>query len=156
MGRIPHLDAIRGVAVLMVLVWHYFCGNINAETHSTLAYLNRAFGLMWSGVDLFFVLSGFLITGILMDNASSPNYFKVFYIRRVCRIFPLYFLTILLFVLFGWFLTGPGFRWLFAEPLPLWSYLTFTQNFVMGFQVERAYWLGLTWSIAVEEHFYLI
>ncbi|HYS52475.1 MAG TPA: acyltransferase [Thermoanaerobaculia bacterium] len=151
--RVPELDGIRGMAILLVLIWHYV-----VVQQTTLGFFNRVFLLSWSGVDLFFVLSGFLIGGILMDHRLATNYFQVFYVRRICRILPLYFLWIFLFVVVGAVapLRTEALRWLFAQPLPLWSYATFTQNIVMarvgGF---GANWLGVTWSLAVEEQFYL-
>jgi peptidoglycan/LPS O-acetylase OafA/YrhL len=114
-----------------------------------------------SGVDLFFVLSGFLLGGILLDKAEAPNYFKAFYARRFCRILPLYFLCLLVFLILlpvtlGW-LSGDSFGMLLGDPLPLWSYVTFTHNFAMA-QLGGwgTLWLAHTWSLAVEEQFYLI
>jgi peptidoglycan/LPS O-acetylase OafA/YrhL len=106
-----------------------------------------------SGVDLFFVLSGFLIGSILLDNREAANQFKVFYLRRFCRILPIYFVWIALFFVLGKLLLND---WLFASRYPAWSYPTFTQNFFMsnigGF---GAGWLAVTWSLAIEEQFYL-
>jgi peptidoglycan/LPS O-acetylase OafA/YrhL len=78
--RIPELDGIRGIAILSVLIWHYFpcLVQVHPQPRSLLAYSLKAVSFTWSGVDLFFVLSGFLIGGILMDNKESLNYFKVF------------------------------------------------------------------------------
>ena len=158
MKRITQLDGVRGLAILLVLVWHYFVCQITAGPESKIFWFWSAASLTWSGVDLFFVLSGFLIAGILLDHHNTSNFFRIFYLRRACRIFPLYFL------LFGLFLCLaatpisklPSFRWLFHDPLPLWSYATFTQNFFMGRLGEfGANWLGVTWSLAVEEQFYL-
>ncbi len=123
------------------------------------SYLIRTLSLTWSGVDLFFVLSGFLIVGILLDHRGATNYFQVFYFRRVCRIFPLYFLILLVFVcLTATELSGdPRFEWLFAHPFPIWSYATFTQNIPMAFRGDYGpNWLGMTWSLAFEEQFYLL
>ncbi|MFL5804308.1 MAG: acyltransferase family protein [Roseiflexaceae bacterium] len=160
-GRIPELDGIRGIAILLVLIWHYGVRQIKVESHPLISYAINALGLTWSGVDLFFVLSGFLIGGVLLDNKYASNYFKVFYIRRICRIFPLYFLWLSIFV---WIVyQAPDlakeypFRWLFGDPMPLLSYATYTQNIVMaqkGFFGSN--WLGITWSLALEEQFYLI
>lgn len=162
LAKVPHvaeIDGIRGVAILMVLLWHY--GNtVQAVPGSALAYGLRSLALMWSGVDLFFVLSGFLIGGILMDQRSARSYFRTFYVRRACRIFPLYFLCLGLFVLALYFVpvTNDGrWKWLLDQPMPLWSYVTFTQNIMMSLaNVHGANFLGVTWSLAVEEQFYLL
>jgi peptidoglycan/LPS O-acetylase OafA/YrhL len=99
MKRISQLDGVRGIAILLVLVWHFFAAQIVvAEPAGILSYCKQALSLTWSGVDLFFVLSGFLIAGILLDHHNTSNYFRVFYLRRVCRIFPLYFLLLALFL----------------------------------------------------------
>jgi peptidoglycan/LPS O-acetylase OafA/YrhL len=154
-GRIPELDGIRGLAILLVLIWHYLVCEVGAVPP-----LFRLLNQTWSGVDLFFVLSGFLIGGILLDHRGASNYFRVFYGRRVCRILPIYFAWLLLFVI----LRGPSMRfglgtaweWLFAKPLPLWSYATFTQNFLQSrYATWGPNWLAVTWSLAIEEQFYL-
>ncbi|HZB83947.1 MAG TPA: acyltransferase [Rubrobacteraceae bacterium] len=140
--RYPELDGLRGIAILMVVAYHY----------DLAPFL--------SGVDLFFVLSGFLLGGILLDKQEAPNYFKAFYARRFCRILPLYFVCLLVFLILlpltlGW-LFGDPFEMLLGDPLPLWSYFTFTHNFAMA-QLGGwgTLWLGHTWSLAVEEQFYL-
>ncbi len=158
MKRITQLDGVRGIAILLVIVWHYFSCQIVAEPESTLAYCNLALSLTWSGVDLFFVLSGFLIAGILLDHRKTSNFFRVFYLRRVCRIFPLYFFILGLFVCLTAtpLFISPSFQWLFHDPLSIWSYATFTQNLFMGARGDFGpNWLGMTWSLAVEEQFYL-
>jgi peptidoglycan/LPS O-acetylase OafA/YrhL len=158
--RIPELDGIRGIAILLVVIWHYFVSASTAPTETPLAYVLTAAQLTWSGVDLFFVLSGFLIGGILLDNKNASNYFKVFYIRRITRILPLYFLWLLLFLIAPAIVTGfvpeQTSTWLFGNPLPFWSYATFTQNIVMILKQNMGpHWLTITWSLAVEEQFYL-
>ena len=158
MKRITQLDGVRGIAILLVIVWHYFACQIIAEPKSIISYCRLALSLTWSGVDLFFVLSGFLIAGILLDHRNSPNFFRVFYLRRVCRIFPLYFLILGLFIFLTVtpLFTSPSFQWLFHDPLPIWSYASFTQNLFMGVRGDFGpHWLGITWSLAVEEQFYL-
>jgi peptidoglycan/LPS O-acetylase OafA/YrhL len=158
--RIPELDGVRGCAIALVLLWHYVAEQIHAPLQSGPGRIAQVLGLTWSGVDLFFVLSGFLIAGILLDHRGAENYFRVFYVRRVCRIFPLYFLLLGLFVVMGLagFASDPRFRVLFEGPTPpLWSYALFAQNFFMGVQDSYgAGWLGVTWSLAVEEQFYLV
>ena len=93
--RIIELDGLRGIGILMVVIYHYFVVHLAGRT-SIIEYIASAFFLTWTGVDLFFVLSGFLIGSILMDHKESPNYFRTFYIRRICRIFPLYYTWILI------------------------------------------------------------
>jgi peptidoglycan/LPS O-acetylase OafA/YrhL len=159
-GRLAELDGLRGCAILLVLMYHYVVCQLGApEPRTFTSRLSAALSLSYSGVDLFFVLSGFLITGILLDNRSANNYFRVFYIRRVCRIFPLYYLMVGLFAIL--ILAGldqvPAFSWLLGKPMPLWSQLSFTQNIVMGVEGHLgAHWLGPTWSLAIEEQFYCL
>jgi len=158
MKRVPQLDGIRGIAILLVLLWHYVGVQI-MDKSGALTVLNMALGFSWSGVDLFFVLSGFLIAGILIDHRDASNYFRVFYLRRVCRILPLYLLLLAVFVCFSGtaIASEERFRWLFAKPFPLWAYLTFTQNVFMSFRGWfGANFVGITWSLAIEEQFYLL
>lgn len=155
-SRIPALDGLRGMAILLVLLRHSVFG---LETTSpVLAGLLATGRLAWSGVDLFFVLSGFLIGGILLDARQSPRYFRTFYIRRAYRIFPLYGLVTALFLFRHLpFRLLPGhFGNVSPLSIPWWSYITFTQNFFM----VRLGWFGpqamsVSWSLAVEEQFYL-
>ena len=160
--RIPALDGLRGIAILLVLLRHAVFGVTSVqgiETHSRFASFVIACGqLSWSGVDLFFVLSGFLIGGILLDARSSPRYFQTFYIRRAYRILPLYFLVIGLSLLPHLLAQFSAARAAHTTPLPLpwWSYATFTQNFWMAcLGVFGPSGMGITWSLAIEEQFYL-
>ena len=160
--RIPALDGLRGIAILLVLLRHAIFGVTSVqgiEAHSRFASFVIACGqLSWSGVDLFFVLSGFLIGGILLDVRSSPRYFQTFYIRRAYRILPLYFLVIGLSLLPHLLAQFSAARAAHTTPLPLpwWSYATFTQNFWMAYLgVFGPSGMGITWSLAIEEQFYL-
>jgi peptidoglycan/LPS O-acetylase OafA/YrhL len=157
-ARVPELDGLRGLACLLVLVCHYVHMQVDAVPGTAAAQVLRLLEFTWSGVDLFFVLSGFLLGGILLDHRGSPNLLPVFYIRRTCRIFPLYFAWLALFVLARPFLADSGrFARLFEEPFPLWSYATYFQNFLMAQRNQAGPgWLGVTWSLAVEEQFYLL
>jgi len=92
-GRVLVLDGIRGLAILLVLMTHGF-GQFSAVTRTENLFKLLFVRYGWVGVDLFFVLSGFLITGILLKTKHSPDYFKSFYMRRVLRIFPLYYVTL--------------------------------------------------------------
>ena len=154
--RIPELDGLRGIAILLVLYYHY------VESSPVLPSFLSALGrLTWSGVDLFFVLSGFLIGGILLNARESPNYFKAFYVRRAYRILPIYAATLAGF----WLLRAltqveysdnASLQWLFSRPFAWYSYATFIQNFSMSYYGNLGpAWLGATWSLAVEEQFYL-
>ncbi len=156
-GRVPELDGLRGIAILIVVAWHYgICQLLHLPVMGTL--LKTPLGLGWSGVDLFFVLSGFLIGGILIDHRGSPSFVKTFYVRRSCRILPIYLLMVAILavaVLRGW-ASVPGLDWLFAKPHPVLSYATFTQTAPMVGTAEFGpNWLAVSWSLAIEEHFYL-
>jgi peptidoglycan/LPS O-acetylase OafA/YrhL len=157
--RIPEVDGLRGIAIAAVLIWHYFAMPAVAAPATALSYALVFTRLTWSGVDLFFVLSGFLIGGILLDARASTNYFQVFYTRRFFRIVPIYAALLLVFpvVLFAAPRALHGdFTWLTANALPWHSYWTFTQNFWMVRAVSfGAFSVAVTWSLAVEEQFYL-
>jgi peptidoglycan/LPS O-acetylase OafA/YrhL len=151
--HIPALDGVRGFAVFMVFMFHFGGG-----THSTNAFM-RAFGYLnkggWCGVTLFFVLSGFLITGILWDSNSNYHWWRKFLARRTLRIFPLYFLALLLVVLAS--IHGGGLRGTLSG---IWIPLLFLENIPHLQQISQALPSPLPifhlWSIAVEEQFYLL
>jgi len=153
--RIPGLDGLRGIAILLVLLCHsIFDMHPKTALGSHLQMIGR---LSWSGVDLFFVLSGFLIGGILLDSKGSPSYFKTFYVRRAYRILPLYAVLVTLFALryIKAASAGPlgGFS---HSPIPLIAYVTFSQNVWMAmWGTFGAGVMASTWSLAVEEQFYL-
>lgn len=148
MKRVPQLDAVRGIAVLMVLV------------HNTGRDPALHFGLLakdgWMGVDLFFVLSGYLITSILLKTKGGQGYFRNFYARRCLRIWPLYFSVLLLMFVVIPVLRPSAAKAVF-EPrsMPWWSYLIFLQNFLVPAITKATASLAVTWSLAVEEQFYL-
>ncbi len=153
MNRIKELDGVRGIAIFLVLIWHYIACQVSSSIlEASGGFLLDFLALTWSGVDLFFVLSGFLIVGILLDSKGSSGYFSTFYIRRILRILPLYFVMLLLFIVLSAYVSN---EWLFSPSLPLWSYFTFTQNFFMHGFGFGPNWLAITWSLAVEEQFYL-
>ena len=146
--QIPALDGVRGLAIALVLVYHFTMG---LTPSSFLAKSVIKLGSVgWCGVDLFFVLSGFLITGILDDARGSEERrpFHRFYGRRVLRVFPLYFATLFVLAVLG---EPRGFEGLGAASLWNW---TFTTNILVTL---RGAWFPLShfWSLAVEEHFYL-
>jgi peptidoglycan/LPS O-acetylase OafA/YrhL len=155
--RIPQLDGLRGIAIGLVLLHHYIYQMHPSMPDAISAILIPVAGLGWSGVDLFFILSGFLIGGILVDAKESVNYYRTFYIRRAFRILPIY----LFLVLLGFFLTAlaahssGAMSGLSLHPAPWWYYLTFTQNFYFAKHSDVLSYLQITWSLAVEEQFYL-
>ena len=158
-GRIPELDGLRGLAILLVILCHY----VGNPDHAPLGFWPHraliAFTAGWSGVDLFFVLSGFLIGGILLDAHSSPHYFRAFYMRRVFRILPIYYLWTLLFaasvVVVLVFLPGRG-GVASSDFLRVPVQLLFLQNVFIGMPHFTWMWFVVTWSLAIEEQFYLI
>lgn len=138
----PGLDALRGVAVISVVLFHYFP---NA--------LSLSFG--WMGVDLFFVISGFLITSILLYSKESEVYFTSFYARRVLRIMPAYFFLLGIFFSIAIFFDKSN-QLLFYKH-NWWWYFLFLENWLFILKgMPGEYFLNHLWSLAVEEQFYLI
>jgi len=156
-GRIAELDGLRGLAILMVLLYHYVYKRVDPAANPGIEDALFFLRLGWSGVDLFFVLSGYLIGGILLDAKYSPRFFQTFFIRRICRIFPLYYSVLILFAIAERVLgTDVRFAWLLGAPLPIWSYATYMQNWVMAaYSTFGSNWMGATWSLAIEEQFYV-
>jgi len=143
-SHMPELDSLRGLAILGVLLYHGLYWARDLSLYSP--WQSRIFRLMAPGqfgVNLFFVLSGFLITGILLDSRTREDYFRRFYFRRALRILPAYYLTLLLLVLFK--LTSLGF---------LLVSLAYSSNMAPLFGLAISY--PVLWSLAVEEHFYLV
>jgi peptidoglycan/LPS O-acetylase OafA/YrhL len=153
--RWNELDGVRGFAALLVVYVHLFLQWVPAQPPPVF-WLRTLSGLAWTGVDLFFILSGFLIGGILLRNREAENYYRVFYLRRAFRILPLYFALLLLFfaLRFGFSIGhAPG---LGDGAIPWGAYPLLVQNFPMAWTGD---WgsapLGVTWSVALEEQFYL-
>jgi peptidoglycan/LPS O-acetylase OafA/YrhL len=154
-SHVPALDGLRGLAIILVLFVH-FIGDAQPHTGFERILMKASNYGVW-GVDLFFVLSGYLITGILYDSRRSPHYFRNFYMRRVLRIFPLYYAV--LFVLFFVFPLFPS-----AFPSGL-EESSRHQSWVWPYGINlfialRGTWalpyISHFWSLAVEEHFYLL
>lgn len=145
--RIVALDGVRGLMTIFVLLSHYF-----AEIPNGLPVL----GLGWFAVNMFFVLSGFLIGRLIIEKKDSENFISVFFMRRICRTIPSYMISVsLIFAMLWIFRSQPWTR--FETEFPLWSYLTFTQNIFMGATNSvGAYWAAPTWTLALEEQLYLL
>jgi peptidoglycan/LPS O-acetylase OafA/YrhL len=145
--RVVALDGLRGLMTLFVLISHFFAEVPNGS---------QLFAVGWIGVTMFFVLSGYLVGKLVLEKKDHSNFFAVFYVRRACRTLPVYivcvlvvFLCLRVFAAQPWMHTGIAF--------PLWSYLTFNQNFFMVATDNIGdHWLAPTWTLSVEEHFYLL
>lgn len=144
LNRFHGLDHLRALAITLVFFFHYFI--ISGGEPAWLPDVAR-FG--WTGVDLFFVLSGFLIASGLFEEIVSKKElsFKKFFLKRFFRIIPAYLVTVAIYFLF------PVFREKESLP-PLWKFLTFTQN--LGLDLKNTGTFSHAWSLCVEEHFYLI
>lgn len=138
----PALDGLRGLAIILVVVYHNF------------GFINYFF-FGWLGVDLFFVLSGFLITDILLKTVGHKNYLRNFYFRRILRIFPLYYLSLIIFLLIiPQFPNKLNLDYYTSNQVWLWTYL---QNWLYIFNnPDPSNTLNHFWSLAVEEQFYLL
>jgi peptidoglycan/LPS O-acetylase OafA/YrhL len=157
-GRIPELDGLRGVAIFLVVLCHYIGDGPVGPRHSLAARAGEVLGLGTFGVDLFFILSGFLIGGILLNSRMSPRYYKTFYLRRLFRIIPIYYSWLIIFGLLMiaakmWGVLGGA---EFTTKTPYWAYFIFIQNYFQQSTSIQAFWLIPLWSLAVEEQFYLL
>ena len=141
-SRVYELDGIRGCAILMVMIGHLSLGAEHLNwPHALVKILDHG----WMGVDLFFVLSGFLISGIFLDGKESRHYFRNFYARRALRILPLYLCVIAVL-------------WICYPHSSAYALLSlaFLANFYHAFGISEPKGMAILWSLAVEEHFYLL
>ncbi|HLO84525.1 MAG TPA: acyltransferase [Nostocaceae cyanobacterium] len=155
-GYMPVLNGYRGIAILLVFLCHCVSDILGEPVNPLVSFYQKIMQFGWCGVDAFFVLSGFLITGILLDNRDKPNYFKNFYVRRIIRIFPVYYILLILFLGVIRPLTRS-----YEPPNDLdsfqiwyWFYLENLQWVWQGkFDIGP---ISHFWSLAVEEQFYLV
>ena len=132
-NRIPELDGLRGVAIILVLSFHYINNQLVNSVSSLGSFFCKLTSFGWAGVDLFFVLSGFLIGSVLLKTKASNNFFKTFYIRRLFRIVPTYYLLLLIYIIIqrihyfddNYLLSG-------NHAIPIDSYFAMIQNFYMA------------------------
>jgi peptidoglycan/LPS O-acetylase OafA/YrhL len=144
----PAIDGLRAFAVIAVVLFH-IAWPLSQDSASQRLHVWSLVSHGWIGVDLFFVISGFLITGILLDSKGSLHYFRNFYIRRALRIWPLYY-AVVFAVLFIYPHIHPNGS-LVHQPAPWYCYAFYLQNFT----ALQNRLLGVTWSLAVEEQFYV-
>lgn len=140
----PALDGLRGIGCLLIVVYHNF------------PFLHSYLFFSWLAMDIFFVLSGFLITDILLNSFGERNYLKNFYVRRILRVFPLYYtsLILFLFIIPKLFTLPIRIDYFIANQIYFW---TFTQNWLLIFHpVPSQSYLNHLWSMGVEEQFYLL
>lgn len=133
---IKNLDGLRAYSVIGVLLYH--------------AGISVHFYYGWIGVQVFFIISGYLITTILLDSKKSNNYFKIFYTRRILRIFPIYYLVLIFTVIFAFIIN--------SSIKDIWFYLFYIQNYKLSWvnwNPQFPKLLNHTWSLAIEEQFYL-
>lgn len=141
-GKLAGLDHLRALAIITVLFYHY-------RMFKHPQWLDQIMGFGWTGVDLFFVLSGYLIAFPLFVNIAAGKQISLpeFFIKRFFRIIPAFLVVLAIYFLF------PAFHEKEALP-PLWKFLTFTQNF--DFDIKNFGTFSHVWSLCVEEHFYLL
>ena len=144
-SQLPELDGLRGLAVLGVLFYH-----CNPRLVGTWIHYASLWG--WAGVNLFFVLSGFLITSILLQSLGKPRYFRNFYGRRALRILPVYVLVLIVVYLNAPWFIGPTISEA-IKTAPWWAYIFFVQNL---FHLALPPAIGPTWSLAIEQQYYLL
>jgi peptidoglycan/LPS O-acetylase OafA/YrhL len=151
--HVPALDGWRGLAILLV-IFHNASYVVDRDGTLASSLYHTAGETGWVGVSIFFVLSGFLITGILVDTLGRPGYFRDFYIRRTLRIFPLYYATLIVaFLLVPLFVQGSNWAGL-VERDQWWFWL-----YLSNWHIPADYGIpgfGHFWSLAVEEQFYLV
>jgi peptidoglycan/LPS O-acetylase OafA/YrhL len=160
-AHVPALDGVRGVAVAAVLALHFgVAADFTNRFPGTFSnWLERILYAGWAGVDLFFVLSGFLITSILLASKNGAGYYRRFYARRVLRIFPLYYTALILGLVLlprvapehAWGLVRDG----ESGDLWLWTY-TFNIGLAFGLIAMPIASLSHFWTLAIEEQFYFV
>ena len=147
--RIPQLDAVRGLAILVVMAH-------NVSLKYPVLHSEQWLRNGWMGVDLFFALSGFLIAGLLLDTKASKNYFKNFYVRRCLRIWPLYYALLFFMFVIVRVISPSEYSEVVRTASPWWAFPLFLQNFLLPISTNAAGPLAVTWSLAIEEQFYLV
>ena len=152
--RLRELDSLRGIAIILVMTGHISKRALYFSQNEVLHFITQLTYVGWVGVDIFFVLSGFLITSILLRTREEKDYFKNFYVRRVLRIFPLYFVFLAVFIILCPLL-DPGYLPQLPGVLPY--LLLYLQNWILlSDKYSLSLYLFVTWSLAIEEQFYMV
>ncbi|HUZ94510.1 MAG TPA: acyltransferase [Edaphobacter sp.] len=150
MKRIPELDGLRGTAICMVVAHHYIY-------YKYVSFLGPQWG--WAGVDLFFVLSGFLITGILLKSEKNEEGLGHFYMRRVMRLFPIYYLCLAIYFI-GNVAAHSPLPWQFLATYSLYLQAIVPHSWLGIEHVKMVDWstpgFSVMWSLSIEEFFYLV
>lgn len=157
--HVKSLDGLRGLAIILVLLAHLVREKFLIEHFPIIGPIITKLSLLGlTGVSLFFVLSGYLITNILLNAKNKKNYFRNFYIRRILRIFPLYYISLLIvfFILPLIINFSAESTYLKSNQIWLWSYLSNFPPVAGIWNLSKQFALGHFWSLSVEEHFYLI
>jgi peptidoglycan/LPS O-acetylase OafA/YrhL len=153
-NRIKELDGLRGIAVVVVMALHFFNRAKYFTENPVLKNVSFIALAGWVGVDIFFTLSGFLITSILLKSKADEHYFRNFYVRRILRIFPLYYAALAIIIFFAP-KVEPEFLGQLKTSLPI--MLLYQQNWALLFKdFHITQYLGITWSLAIEEQFYFL
>lgn len=152
-AHVPALDAVRGMSMLMVAVYHMTFIHPTNAFESGFVFVTQS---LWVSVDIFFALSSFLITGILLDSVDKRGYFKNFWARRSLRVFPLYFAIVIFSLVILPHLDHPKMSNFGRIKGDEWYYWVYLQNIPIAWGGFRHAILDVTWTLAIEEQFYLV
>lgn len=155
LGYVPEFDGLRGLAAIGVVGYHYL--RASQDAHPAIAGLVNILGHQPGSVDMFFVLSGFLIASILLHNRDASNYYSTFFVRRCLRILPLYYAWIAVYFVFLYWTPGYGIVQPegYSNGFIVTIYLTMLQNNVVSV-LEGSPWVATSWTLGVEEPFYIL
>ncbi len=152
--RVNDLDGMRGLATVLVVSYHVFKRGDYFTTNGVLHFITSLTLYGWYALDTFFVLSGFLITGILLRTKGEQHFYRNFYVRRSLRVFPLYYFTLIVILSLMPLLDSE-----YVAQIPgILPYLLFYQQNWLYFwgNLHLTIFLSVTWSLAIEEQFYLL
>lgn len=158
-GHLIALEGLRGIAILMIMLRHFYNEEIIRDGYPIIGPIMTKLAIAGNyGVELFFVISGFLITNILLDSKNGPNYFRNFYMRRILRIFPLYYavLFVIFFILPHLVTFDAAAKDIASRQIWFWTYLSNAPWSGGGWDNSALFRLGHLWFLCVVVHFYII